>query len=384
MRLHNIKEGWSRLPDIDREKYQERSGLEGPIMTRSGKVIYYDPKAGDYIDPDTDMYLSYSDFKALDDENMYKIDEFEFNPRAGHRDQMSHPENRGLGRNPPPPRNPPTPKPRPKNLAPKTSPRPKARPANLQMRHDINKAVRSVVGEAGGYYTQPVYDMIEKHGYEKVMAELLSKLDADVIQDFLNRADFDESVSETLSPEEKKLVAKMYNKDGTLTDLGKKVMGEGEVSDEDKEKAMKRALQKSDEPERGEKRKKVTLKKAPWEESDTEEGNAYAKAVRQAKMDGKKKGDKVKGPDGDEITLEKEKTPIGEFILSYFDRENGTFPKGETAVLTMVEKDYGEQYVEPAAQFIQKVEAMVAERNAKEAHVSRYPETDRIKALAGL
>lgn len=83
------------------------------------------------------------------------------------------------------------------------------------------------VTEAGGYYTQPVYDMIKKHGYEKVMAELLLKLDADVIQDFLQRAEFDESVSETLSPEEKKLVAKMYNKDGTLTDLGKKVMGEG-------------------------------------------------------------------------------------------------------------------------------------------------------------
>jgi high-affinity Fe2+/Pb2+ permease len=37
----------------------------------------------------------------------------------------------------------------------------------------------------------------------------------------------------------------------------------------------------------------------------TQEGNAYAHAVRKAKMDGKKKGDKVKGPDGDEITLEK-------------------------------------------------------------------------------
>jgi hypothetical protein len=81
---------------------------------------------------------------------------------------------------------------------------------------------------------------------------------------------------------------------------------------------------------------------------------------------------------------EKQKTPIGEFILSYFDRENGTFPKGETAVLTMVEKDYGEQYVEPAARFIQKVESMVAERNSQEAEFSRYPETDRIKALAGL
>ena len=88
---------------------------------------------------------------------------------------------------------------------------------------------------------------------------------------------------------------------------------------------------------------------------------------------------------GNSIEEPKEqKTPIGEFILSYFDRENGTFPKGETAVLTMVEKDYGEQYVEPAARFIQKVESMVAERNAEQVEMSRYPETDRIKALAGL
>ena len=88
---------------------------------------------------------------------------------------------------------------------------------------------------------------------------------------------------------------------------------------------------------------------------------------------------------------EEQKTPIGEFILSYFDRENGTFPKGQTAVLTMVEKDYGEQYVEPAAQFIEKVEAMVAQRNAQEAEYSRYPETEiakqqtsDIKRLAGV
>ena len=52
------------------------------------------------------------------------------------------------------------------------------------------------VNEAGGYYTQPVYDMIKQHGYSKVMHELLSSLDADVIQDFLNRADLDESLSE--------------------------------------------------------------------------------------------------------------------------------------------------------------------------------------------
>ena len=123
---------------------------------------------------------------------------------------------------------------------------------------------------------------------------------------------------------------------------------------------------------------------SPCECDQTDEGNAYAHAVRQAKMNGKKKGDKVKGPDGDEITLEKEKTPIGEFILSYFDRENGTFPKGETAVLTMVEKDYGEQYVEPAARFIQKVESMVSERESEQSEFTRYPETERVKALAGL
>ena len=97
-------------------------------------------------------------------------------------------------------------------------------------------------------------------------------------------------------------------------------------------------------------------------EDNTDEGNAYAHAVRQAKMNGKKKGDKVKGPDGDEITIEKEqKTPLGEFILSYFDRENGQFPKGETAVLTMVEKEYGEQYIKPAQQFIEQVNNKIKE-----------------------
>ena len=87
-----------------------------------------------------------------------------------------------------------------------------------------------------------------------------------------------------------------------------------------------------------------------------DEGNAYVNAVRQAKKDGKKKGDEIDGPDGEKIKLEKdEKTPLGEFILSYFDRETGQFPKGETAVLTMVEKDYGDEYVKPASKFIESI-----------------------------
>jgi hypothetical protein len=98
------------------------------------------------------------------------------------------------------------------------------------------------------------------------------------------------------------------------------------------------------------------------EDEETDEGNAYAKAVRMAKMNGKEKGDEIDGPDGDKITLEKDKKiPLGEFILSYFDRENGQFPKGPTAVLTMVEKEYGEQYVRPAQEFIERIDAKVAE-----------------------
>ena len=53
------------LPSLDREKYEPRDGLEGPIMTKSGKVVYYDPIEGSYYDPDTDIYLTYEEWKEL-------------------------------------------------------------------------------------------------------------------------------------------------------------------------------------------------------------------------------------------------------------------------------------------------------------------------------
>jgi hypothetical protein len=234
--------------------------------------------------------------------------------------------------------------------------------------------------------------------------------------------------------------------------------------------------------------------------SNAKEGNAFANAVRQAKMSGKKKGDKIDGPDGKEVTLEKDynfspddlaqlqkmnsvddvkrraielistksrkpmkpekvawfkraiaskrtptdviklmydlmlsgdgnavigsrgsmagnsyrktfgddenetdfapgadannsplsltpekpKTPIGEFILSYFDRETGKFPKGETAVLTAVQKEYGDNFVKPAAQFVKKVESLTIAKKAEEIQQSQYPETEMIKQLAGV
>ena len=91
----------------------------------------------------------------------------------------------------------------------------------------------------------------------------------------------------------------------------------------------------------------------------------------------------------DDGTEEKEqKTPLGEFILSYFDKETGQFPKGETAILTMVEKDYGEQFIDPAKAFIEQIGAKFEEFQMRtQPQQMEAPDTgeyDRIRELAGL
>jgi len=84
-------EGYARLPDMP-EKYVARDGLEGPIMTRSGKVVYYDANEGKYYDPDTDMYLTYDEWKAFDPDLPIKeskptaITEAQFDEAAGEKD----------------------------------------------------------------------------------------------------------------------------------------------------------------------------------------------------------------------------------------------------------------------------------------------------------
>jgi hypothetical protein len=106
-------------------------------------------------------------------------------------------------------------------------------------------------------------------------------------------------------------------------------------------------------------------------------------------IDSIKMGDALSKREDDESMEEDEqKTPLGEFILSYFDRENGAFPKGETAVLTMVEKDYGEEYINPAKQFIEQVTAKFEELQMRnQPQQMEAPDTgehDRIRELAGL
>lgn len=50
--------------DLMRTKYGPRAGLEGPFIYASGRVLYYDPKQGQYYDPRTDFYVSQEEMDA--------------------------------------------------------------------------------------------------------------------------------------------------------------------------------------------------------------------------------------------------------------------------------------------------------------------------------
>ena len=92
----------------------------------------------------------------------------------------------------------------------------------------------------------------------------------------------------------------------------------------------------------------------------------------------------MKGPDG-KISLEpkaepgKEEEPelddpknLAEFIKSHFDYTTNNFPKGETGLLTAVEKRFGEKHVRTAEAIIQKL------------MTGQDKQINRIKKLAGV
>ena len=180
-------EGYKIMPPMD-PKYTERSGLEGPFTTLSGKVVYYDPKEGSYYDPDTDMYMSYDEFQNYDKDysgmkderddvkaenyqdrydavaktqNAIKIGrsnatmpqsavrKVSGNPNYSHKDNPFYQakanarKNDGLGKN--------------ADIIKKMKPNP-TDGKFIWGRDKLSDDVK----EAGGYYTQPVYDMIEK------------------------------------------------------------------------------------------------------------------------------------------------------------------------------------------------------------------------------
>ena len=54
------------LPSFDRKFYSDIPGMESPFVTRSGKVLYYDPSEGAYYDRDSAVYLTYEEWKVYD------------------------------------------------------------------------------------------------------------------------------------------------------------------------------------------------------------------------------------------------------------------------------------------------------------------------------
>jgi hypothetical protein len=58
--------GYKVLDSVDmmRTKYQTRKGLEGPFNF-SGRILYYDPKAGQYYDPTTDFYVDRTEMDMI-------------------------------------------------------------------------------------------------------------------------------------------------------------------------------------------------------------------------------------------------------------------------------------------------------------------------------
>jgi hypothetical protein len=47
------------------QDYGPRSGLEGPFHYPNGRVLYYDPMAGEYWDPRTDFYVPRDEVSEL-------------------------------------------------------------------------------------------------------------------------------------------------------------------------------------------------------------------------------------------------------------------------------------------------------------------------------
>jgi len=91
-------------------------------------------------------------------------------------------------------------------------------------------------------------------------------------------------------------------------------------------------------------------------------GDEYVKMSKEFQASKKKEGDEIEEP---EIDLE-------EFVKSLYDYTSNSFPKGETAVLTAVEKKYGDNAMKPAAEMM------------KELVTGQDQEMERIKKLAGV
>jgi len=66
-------------------------------------------------------------------------------------------------------------------------------------------------------------------------------------------------------------------------------------------------------------------------------------------------GDMEETEESVQTTEQADSKELAKFIYSFYDRETGKFPKGETGVLTMVEKKFGDRAASVAKGFINKL-----------------------------
>ena len=78
------------VPSIDRERYTDIPGMEGPFRAKkSGHIVYYDPKKGLYYDRDSDMYLDHDEAQARGLYEQFELDESATKPaKPGHNQKV--------------------------------------------------------------------------------------------------------------------------------------------------------------------------------------------------------------------------------------------------------------------------------------------------------
>ena len=105
-------------------------------------------------------------------------------------------------------------------------------------------------------------------------------------------------------------------------------------------------------------------------------GPEHEEALKAAQEDYDYESDRMRSKfgmeDQEEKSFKDKEQTVEEFVKSFFDYTSNQFPKGETAVLTSVEKKFGDSAVATAQETIQNLMA------------NKDPEIAKIKKLAGI
>lgn len=146
-------------------------------------------------------------------------------------------------------------------------------------------------------------------------------------------------------------------------------------------------------------------------QEEPNEGNEFAQKVQALKAKGAKPGTKFTTSDGEEHTLKdaiemagmqledfwtteelaemNQEQPVVsrevvEFIASMYDRETGTFPRGEEGVKIAVEKKFGEQAGQFANYVVEKLSIKDQVEDSVQCEQPDMNELNRIRSLAGM